>query len=97
MNRIIAATAITFVAAVAHAHDVYGPLGQDNPEVFDEHRTIGTPTMQTGMDSTAYIFGELAPGNPELYPWGGQARSPVTEGEPGPDIYQNLCNPTLAC
>jgi hypothetical protein len=97
MNKIIAATAITIAASVAQAHDVYGPLGQNNPEVFDEHRTISTPTMQTGRDSAVNIYGGIASGNPELYLWGQQAGSPVTDVEPGPDIYKNLCNPALAC
>jgi len=79
MNKIIAATAITIAASVAQAHDVYGPLGQNNPEVFDEHRTISTPTMQTGRDSAVNIYGGIASGNPELYLWGQQAGSPAAK------------------
>lgn len=97
MKTLVLATAITFAAAGASAHDVYRGLAKGSPELNDQHPPV--LGVQPGVGTVTDIYGALADGNPDLF----QRRSakeghdrPVSEF---PDIYKGACSSdvTVTC
>jgi hypothetical protein len=88
MKRLIAVIATSFFAAGVSAHDIYGGVGMENGDLYDEHApTEHMVAIQPSVGDEFDRYHGWADGNPDLFK---SDRTGLSDAGDAPDVYMGF-------